>query len=68
MILLDNPLPSTLVPDAVTIISLSVDNECWQIDRDKLKICLQTLSTQEDAGILVEPQMIPEAQSAYTTV
>ena len=62
---LDNPLPRALVPDTVTIISLP---ECWQIDRDKLKVCLQTLSSQEDAGMSVEPQMVPEAESAYVTV
>ena len=37
-------------------------------DEDSFNMCLQNLSTQEEAGMVAESQLIPEVESKYVIV
>jgi hypothetical protein len=59
----EGPLPITLVPNTSTIMSTGLG----QADKERLNIWLQDLLHIE-AGISVEPQILPETKSIYITV
>ena len=53
------PFPSTLVVNTVTV--MSVDGA--QVDVATTNTSLHVPSSQEEAGMVVEPQIIPEVKS-----
>ena len=54
-----DPSPSALVANTVTTMS----EEGGQNDEVILNTCLHIPPTQEEAGVLVEPQLLPEMES-----
>ena len=53
------PFPSTLVPNAVMF--MSVEGE--QVDEETSNTWLQIPFSQEDAGTVAKPQLLPEMES-----
>ena len=55
------PSPSALVPNTVTFILVSIEG--GQDDEDASKTYLHVPSTQEEAGMVAETQLLPEVES-----
>ena len=53
------PFPNTFVPNTVTLMLV----EGGQSDDENSKTWLQTLPSQEEAGMVAEPHLLPKAES-----